>query len=142
MIPGAAAREELAAVPEIVRFGASAFGLLAHTAAYRPGGAWLDAHLAGLVDNRAAARTASLSSSFPRSASGRRRRPTSPGWTAGLSASSRIPGRVFLERGRVALSEGDFFGAGAEGFVRLNFAAAPSVLEEAVRRMAGAIGGA
>ena len=44
---------------------------------------------------------------------------------------------MFLERGRVALSEGAFFGAGAEGFVRLNFAAAPSVLEEAVHRMAG-----
>ena len=50
------------------------------------------------------------------------------------------PAAVFLERGRVALTGGESFGAGGDGFVRLNFAAAPSVLIAAVERMAAAVG--
>ena len=90
VIPGSSAAEELGQAPEIVRFGASAFGLLAHTAAYRHGGAWLDAQLDGLAANRRTS-AASWRSTCPGSDSGRRRPPTSPGWTAGLSAWSPIP---------------------------------------------------
>jgi cystathionine beta-lyase len=44
-----------------------------------------------------------------------------------------------LERGRVALYGGADFGPGNNGFVRLNFATSPSILEEAVRRIAQAV---
>ncbi len=137
VVPGAAARDELAQVPEIVRFGASAFGVLAHTTAYRHGGAWLDAHVAGLRDNRAL-----LGRLLEQQLPGVGWRPPEATYFAWLDCRALDlqpdPGTVFLERGRVALSEGAFFGAGSEGFVRLNFAASTSVLEEAVRRMAAA----
>jgi cysteine-S-conjugate beta-lyase len=49
------------------------------------------------------------------------------------------PAEVFLERGRVALTPGLGFGAGGEGFVRLNFGTSRELLAEAVRRMAAAL---
>jgi len=49
------------------------------------------------------------------------------------------PARVFLERGRVALSSGPTFGAEGAGFARLNIATSKALLEEAVRRIKRAI---
>jgi cystathionine beta-lyase len=50
------------------------------------------------------------------------------------------PYRCFLERGRVALSDGSRFGEGGEGFVRLNFATSRALLAQILERMAKAIG--
>ncbi len=47
--------------------------------------------------------------------------------------------KFFLEHARVALSEGAMFGAGGQGFVRLNFACPRSRLEEALERMKQAL---
>jgi cystathionine beta-lyase len=47
--------------------------------------------------------------------------------------------QFFLQRARVALSEGAMFGAGGEGFVRLNFACPRSRLVEALQRMKQAL---
>ena len=49
------------------------------------------------------------------------------------------PSRFFLDRARVALNDGHFFGSGGEGFVRLNFGCPRSTLEEAVERMTYAL---
>ncbi|MGL5911527.1 MAG: aspartate aminotransferase, partial [Phycicoccus sp.] len=50
------------------------------------------------------------------------------------------PAEVLRRRGRVALSPGPSFGPTAgRGFARLNIATSPEVLEDAVRRMAGAV---
>ncbi|MFC9059610.1 pyridoxal phosphate-dependent aminotransferase, partial [Streptomyces sp. NPDC057074] len=49
------------------------------------------------------------------------------------------PARVFLDRGRVALSSGIPFGTGGAGHVRLNLATSPEVIAEAVRRMRAAL---
>jgi cystathionine beta-lyase len=49
------------------------------------------------------------------------------------------PYAFFLERARVALSDGREFGAGGAGFVRLNFACPRATLEEALRRMKDAL---
>lgn len=46
------------------------------------------------------------------------------------------PAKLFLERGRVALSAGPTFGTNGQGFARLNLATTRTLLEEAVRRMA------
>lgn len=46
---------------------------------------------------------------------------------------------MFLERGRVAFSAGDTFGAAGAGFVRLNLATHPELLIEAVTRMTRAV---
>jgi len=48
------------------------------------------------------------------------------------------PARIFLDRGRVALSDGPPFGPGCEQRVRLNFATSRTLLE----RVVGAMGDA
>lgn len=55
---------------------------------------------------------------------------------AGLPAD---PYTFFLERARVALNPGPSFGAGGEGFVRLNFGCPRAVLTEALERMRAAL---
>jgi cysteine-S-conjugate beta-lyase len=45
----------------------------------------------------------------------------------------------FLKNAKVALTKGDDFGAGGEGFVRLNFGCPRSMLEEALERMRRAL---
>lgn len=49
------------------------------------------------------------------------------------------PGKFFLDKARVALSDGAGFGQGGEGFVRLNFGCPRSMLQEALKRMESAI---
>ena len=49
-----------------------------------------------------------------------------------------IPGnpyQFFLQKARVALNDGETFGRGGAGFVRLNFGCPRSILEEALDRM-------
>ena len=48
------------------------------------------------------------------------------------------PYRFFLERAKVALSDGAAFGTPGRGFVRLNFATSRQILGEALERMAKA----
>jgi cystathionine beta-lyase len=45
----------------------------------------------------------------------------------------------FLDRARVALSDGTDFGPGLEGWARLNYGCSPELLDEALERMAGAV---
>ena len=44
-----------------------------------------------------------------------------------------------LDRARVALSPGPEFGVGGEGFARLNLATGPTLLSDAVTRLAGLV---
>jgi cystathionine beta-lyase len=50
------------------------------------------------------------------------------------------PSEALLERGKVALSPGPSFGPQGAGFARLNFGTSPALLEEAVARIARAVG--
>lgn len=50
------------------------------------------------------------------------------------------PHKFFLEQAGVALNDGAMFGAGGEGFVRLNFGCSRENLEEALDRMRKALG--
>ncbi|KGN33351.1 cystathionine beta-lyase [Knoellia sinensis KCTC 19936] len=49
------------------------------------------------------------------------------------------PAALLRERGRVAFSSGPTFGQTGNGFVRVNLATSPEILEEAVERMVGAL---
>jgi cystathionine beta-lyase len=49
------------------------------------------------------------------------------------------PFRFFLERARVALSDGPDFGEAGRGFVRLNFATPRAILDRVLERMAAAL---
>jgi cystathionine beta-lyase len=137
-IAGPDAADDLARVPEEVRHGCSHVGVLAHTAALLDGVTWLDQLLAGLDQNRGLLATL-LAEQLPDV----RYRPPQATFLAWLDCRGLglgdDPAAVFLERGKVALSSGKDFGTGGTGHVRLNFATAPEVVTEAVRRMAGAL---
>jgi len=148
--PGAAA--DLARLPEEVSHGPSHLGVIAHTAALRHGGEWLDALLAGLDASRALLGRL-LDTHLP----GVRWRPPEGTYLAWLDCralglggdddagrgnvhTNVGPAAAFLERGRVLLSSGSAFGPGGEGHVRLNFATSAAILTEAVRRMGTTLG--
>jgi cystathionine beta-lyase len=120
--------------------GASHLGVIAHTAALREGGPWLDALLAGLEENRTLLGDL-LAEHLPQLAY-RRPQATYLAWLdcrpLGLGDD---PAQAFLERGRVALLGGLPFGSGGAGHARLNLGTSPEVLTEAVQRMAHAVAG-
>lgn len=49
------------------------------------------------------------------------------------------PAAAFLERGKVALTDGPYFGRQGAGFARLNIGTSPALITEAVTRMAASI---
>ncbi|MZE73973.1 aminotransferase class I/II-fold pyridoxal phosphate-dependent enzyme [Streptomyces sp. SID5789] len=134
--PGAA--DDLARMPEEVGHGPSHVGVLAHTAALRDGTDWLDSVLAGLDENRRLL-TGLLAEQLP----GVVHRAGEATYLAWLDCRALglgdDPARVFLDRGRVALSSGIPFGTGGAGHLRLNLATSPEVITEAVRRMRAAL---
>ncbi|NUR38577.1 MAG: pyridoxal phosphate-dependent aminotransferase [Streptomyces sp.] len=151
-VAGPEAADELRLLPEEVSHGPSHLGVIAHTAAFRKGGDWLDDLLLGLDANRAL-----LGRLAERHLPGVRCHrpegtylawldctrlglPTDQGGDGpGVVSDLAGPAKFFLDRARVALSSGHVFGSGGEGHVRLNFATAPAVLREAVLRMGRAL---
>ncbi|MEU3739731.1 MalY/PatB family protein [Streptomyces sp. NPDC032198] len=137
-IAGPDAAADLARLPEEVSHGPSHLGIIAHTAALRDGGDWLDALLSGLDANRRL-----LASLLAEQLPAVGYTPAQGTFLAWLDCRELglgdDPAEVFLRRGRVALNSGSTFGTGGEGFVRLNLAASPEVVAEAVRRMASAV---
>ncbi|MGX1273865.1 MalY/PatB family protein [Streptomyces phaeoluteigriseus] len=138
-VAGPAAEADLALLPEEVGHGPSHVGVIAHTAALRDGTGWLDALLGGLDDNRRL-----LDGLLAERLPGVVHRPGEATYLAWLDCRALglgdDPARVFLERGRVALSPGPDFGSGGAGHVRLNLATSPEILAEGVRRMELALG--
>ena len=113
-------------------------GFAAALAAYRDGQPWLDALLAYLEANRdyvveyVAAHLPGVKCQRPEG--------TFLAWLDCREAG--IPGdpcNFFIEHARVALNDGAAFGAGGEGFVRLNFGCPRSTLAEALERMQAAL---
>ncbi|KOV75735.1 cystathionine beta-lyase [Streptomyces sp. NRRL WC-3618] len=152
-VAGSEAAAELRMLPEEVGHGPSHLGVIAHTAAFRAGGGWLDELLLGLDANRRLLGQL-LDEHLP---DVRYQRPegTYLAWldctwlglhderqgTEGPGVVSDLagPARMFLDEARVALSSGHVFGSGGEGHVRLNFATSPAVLRQAVTGMGRAV---
>lgn len=137
MVPSdARALAMLEALPQEVASRTSILGLHANVAAYGDE-VWLDATISRIMHNDQLL-AGLLSRRLPLV---RYRRPTATylGWLDfrdlgfGLDPAERV-----LEEARVALNSGPAFGAAGRGHARINFACDPSVLEEAVQRMAAA----
>ncbi|MCK1798676.1 pyridoxal phosphate-dependent aminotransferase [Streptomyces sp. XM4193] len=154
---GSGSAADLARLPEEVGHGPSHIAALAHTAALRDGGDWLDAALRGLAANRdllgellaeyvpevswlppeasylawldCTALGLEHDGGAPQSDGG------GPAAATGDVTAIAGPAAVFLKRGRVALSSGPAFGSGGSGHARLNFGTSSAILVEAVRRM-------
>ena len=137
-VAGELALEDLARLPAEVSHGASQIGVIAHVAALRGGGPWLDRMLAALDANRTA-----LAELLAERLPGVRYRPPDGTYLAWLDCRElglgEDPAAAFLARGRVALSPGPDFGTGGGGHARLNFATSPEILAEAVTRMAASL---
>jgi cystathionine beta-lyase len=118
--------------------GASTVGVLAHTAAYAEGEAWLAEVLRYLDGNRRA--LADLLAEHLPEVGYRPPEGTYLAWldcrALGLGA---CPGAFFLEEAGVALVDGPECGAPGAGHVRLNFATPRPVLTALVERMAAAV---
>jgi cystathionine beta-lyase len=138
IVAGPGSAHLLERIPKPVLYGTSAFGILAHRAAWDHGDAWIDAVNANIASN-AAYLGELLAAELP--AVGYR--PPAATYLAWLDCRALglgdDPSEAFRERGRVALNPGPEFGDGGAGFVRLNLACSRAVLEEAVRRMAATV---
>ncbi len=114
---------------------------VAGLAAYQHGDSWLDEMIRYLQSNREYL-TAYVRGQLPEISM-----PNVEGtylaWLdcrqAGIEGS---PYEFFLKNARVALQDGALFGAGGEGFARLNFGCPRSTLEEALERMKQALSAA
>jgi len=113
-------------------------GAIAAVAAYREGGAWLDAVRAVLDHNRALL-TELLAERVPEAAYA----PPAAGYLAWLDLRAlglgEDPAAAILPRGKLALSPGPSFGRQGAGFARLNFGTSPALVEEAVDRLAAGV---
>ncbi len=109
-------------------------GMLALETAYRNGDAWLDEVLAYLQGNRDF-----LIDYTQKHLSGIRVYPPEGTFLAWMdcreSGIQGSPSKFFLKKARVALNDGQWFGPGGKGFMRLNFATSRAVLTEALERM-------
>ncbi len=132
-------RALLARLPPDTPFHAGHLGVLGGRAAFRQGHAWLQSTVRILDRNRLALAEL-LRVHLPEV----RYVPPQASYLAWLDCRALglgpDPARAFLERGRVALSSGPMFGTRGAGFARLNIATTGALLEEAVRRMASALG--
>jgi cystathionine beta-lyase len=130
-------RQRLDALPLSLPWRASILGAWASVAAYREGQPWLDDVMHTLASNREYLATR-IPEVLPRAVY-HRPESTYLAWIDLRNYGLEDPGTVLLEKGRVALNEGKDFGPDGVGFVRLNFAANQSTLDEALHRMASVL---
>ena len=139
IIPDTALREQFLAARVDLVTTANILGYTAALAAYRDGQPWLDQMRRYLEGNRDCIRQyvdAHL-----------------PGMTMGTPEGTHLawldcrqvnmphndPYTFFLEHAKVALNDGDTFGPGGKGFVRLNFGCPRATLVQALDRMRQAV---
>lgn len=125
-------------IPAHLRGGLGSLGMAATVCAWNEGQAWLDDTMSYLAANRDFAANY-IAEHLPGI---RHSRPdaTYLAWLDCRALQLRPdPFRHFLDRARVALSDGAAFGQGGEGFVRLNFATSRAILTQILDRMRAAI---
>ena len=127
-------------LPVDLRWRVGHFGVLATVAAFTEGGEWLDRLLLTL-DRRRAQLGELLAERLPAV----RWTPPEATYLAWLDCralgAGDAPRDACLERGRVAFEPGTRFGTPGDGHLRLNFGTSEEILDEAVVRMARALGG-
>ncbi len=138
VIGGSGALEDLEAINHRMGTHPGHIAVIAHSTAYTEARPWLDSAIAGIDENRYLLANL-LKQHLPATAY------TPPEATylawidcRGLGLGDD-PAKIFLELGRVGLNSGIPFGENGEGRVRFNLATAPSIITEAVERMATAV---
>jgi cystathionine beta-lyase len=128
---------QFAASPKTLRGGVSGFGLQGTLAAWRHGQPWLDAVLAQLDDNRS--RVVKFAAEHLPGGKHPVPEATYLAWLDCRQLPVSNPYQFFLETARVALGNGEAFGPGGKGFVRLNFATSQNIITQIFQRMAAAV---
>lgn len=132
-------RALLERLPREVPYRAGILGVRAGVAAFGDDGPWLDALQVHLDRNRRLLAEL-LAEHLPEIGY----QPPEASYLAWLDCTDlglgADPAAAFLDRGRVALERGLDFGAPGAGFARLNIGTSRTLMTEAVRRMAAAVG--
>jgi cystathionine beta-lyase len=133
-----ALQERYNALPRHIGGGIGLLGLYATIAAWRESQPWLDEVRCYLEANRdftagfLAERLPEIVFHPPQA--------TYLGWLDCSALELKpTPGTLFLRRGKVALSDGHYFGASFEQFARINFATSRSILGEVLERVESAV---
>lgn len=133
-----ALKAKLDLMPMAVHYRASLLGGFATAIAFAEGGVWLDSVMENLDHNRMMIKEL-LNSQLP---SVRYHIPDNS-YLAWLDLEAlklgEDPSITLLEKGRVAFNAGHTFGKQCSQYVRLNFATSPSIITEAIHRIARAI---
>ena len=133
-----AINNQLATMPMAVHYRASLLGGFATAIAFAEGEVWLDSVIENLDHNRHMLKEL-LSSQLP---SVRYHIPDNS-YLAWLDLEARglgvDPSVTLLEKGRVAFNAGHMYGKQCSHYVRFNFATSPTIVTEAVHRIARAI---
>jgi cystathionine beta-lyase len=120
----------------------NSFGYAGAVAAYTQGQAWLEEMMRYLADNRAAFaqfmrdHLPQINTTIPDA--------TYLAWLdcrALALPEGESPHEFFLKQAKVGLNDGKTFGAGGDGFVRLNFGCSRETLSAALERMREAVAG-
>src|SRR5689334_8884883 len=139
VVPGAEAVAALRRLHPFATFGASHLGVIAQTAAFRDGRAWVHRLVDELDANRQLL-TRLVSEQLP----GVRLVAPESTYLAWLDLRALglgdDPAAELVRRARVALSSGPTFGSGGAGHARLNFGTSPEVIREAIGRIAACLG--
>ena len=137
VVPGADGVDTVRAWPHLITDGATHIGVIAQTAALTAGGDWLDA-VVDAVERRADELAVLLREHVP----GIGYRVPDGTFLAWLDCRELDlgddPAAVILERGRVALTSGSWFGRAGRGFVRLNMGTSADLLGRIVQGIARA----
>jgi cystathionine beta-lyase len=119
-------------------FGVGHLGVIAQTAAYLQGDAWLQ-QVVGILDGNRRLVAELLADQLPRA----RHVAPEASYLAWIDLRpydlGDNPARVIIERARLALSPGPDFGTQGRGFARLNFGTSPALVAEIVDRLASVV---
>jgi cystathionine beta-lyase len=133
-----ALKSKLDSMPIAVHYRASLLGGFATAIAFAEGGVWLDSVIENLDHNRRMIKEL-LGSQLP---SVRYHLPDNS-YLAWLDLEAlnlgEDPSITLLEKGRVAFNAGHTYGKQCSQYVRLNFATSPTIVTEAIHRIARAI---
>lgn len=133
-------RDRLAALPPHLLANVNALGARASLAAYRAGDHWLRQTLTLLTANRDRL-VERLDAEVPGIVSGVPEATYLAWLDVGAFGLGAEPAATLIERAGIALTEGVDFGTNGTGFVRLNFATNPTLLDEIIDRLVAGLRG-